>query len=61
VLLTAPDRRRVRVWQSDRTAIPSWRQGPKQLIESPGAPRDPAANALADHRVGFVARAGGRS
>jgi len=53
-LLTAFHRRPLCLGQPDRTAIPSWRQ------ESPGAPRDPSGDALADHRAGFVARADGR-
>jgi len=61
VLFTAFDRRPLGLWQPDRTAIPSWRQMPRQLTESPGAPRDPLGDDLADHRAWFVARADGRS
>ena len=39
MLLTAFDRRPLGLWQPDRTAIPLYRQGPRQLMESPGAPR----------------------
>jgi hypothetical protein len=60
VLLTASDRRPLGRWQPDRIAIPSYRQRPRQLIESAGAPLDPPADVFADHRAGFVARAGGR-
>jgi hypothetical protein len=60
VLLTALDRRPLALWQPDRAATRSYRQGPRQLMESPGVPRDPPGDALAHHRVGFVARADGR-
>src|SRR5262249_9483638 len=60
-LFTAFDRRPLGLRQPDRTAIPSYRQRPRQLIESPGAPREPPGDASADHRAGFVARADGRS
>src|SRR6516225_8872717 len=61
LLLTAFDRRPPGLWQPDRTAVSSYRRGPRQLMESRGAPRDPPGDALADHRVGFVARADGAS
>ena len=60
MLLTAFDRRPLGLWPSDRAATPLHRQGPKQLIESAGAQRDPAGEDLADHRAGFVAKADGR-
>jgi hypothetical protein len=59
VLLTTFDRSPLGLWQPDRTAIRSYRQRPRQLIESAGGPRDPPGNALADHRAGFAARAAG--
>ena len=39
MLLTAFDRRPRALWQPDRAATPSYCQGPRQLMESPGAPR----------------------
>jgi hypothetical protein len=36
MLLTAPDRRPLRLRQPDQTALPSYHQMPRQSIASPG-------------------------
>jgi hypothetical protein len=60
VQLTARDRRLLGLCQPERTATPSCRQMPRQLIEPAGAQRNPAGPALADHQAGFAAKGGGR-
>jgi hypothetical protein len=60
VLLTAFDRRPLCLWQSDRTAIPSYHPRPKQSIESSRVPRHLPDPGVADHRAGFVPSADGR-
>ena len=52
MLLTAFDRRPRALWQPDRAATPSYCQGPRQLMESRGAPNlMTAANDLAVRRA----------
>ena len=45
---TAPDRRALRLWQPDQTALPSYHRMSRQLIKSPGAAPDPLGDYLAD-------------
>ena len=61
MLLTAFDHRPLGLWQPEfGPRFPRTVRDGGNLIESPGAPRDPPGGALADHRAGFVARADGR-
>src|SRR2546430_6885477 len=55
VLLTAFDRRPRGPWRPARTAIRSYRQMPRQSVESPGAPRDSAVRSE-ERRVGKECR-----